>query len=205
MSNKRKPKSQTSVDWFMSNLLFTQKFHFETSLDIDTVVTRLHETAHERKGWRHPHPRFVLTSEKGDDLYWIDLRAKDKNQQYTISHATGSIESTANNGAIVRGEIRFGVVYFFLLIVSVLWMVFIFQFFGLTLPIWALIMVMIAPLFTFGHMFWKRNQLLKELEATVKPRMSDRTFEKLKHHEQDTEFEHLFTYDDTESKRYDQQ
>ncbi|GEM_PF-2812255 len=206
MSNKRKSAPQNSIEWFMSHLLFTQRFEFETSLDIDTVVERLNESAYEPKGWRHTLPRFKLKTEKQYDHYQFDLQAKDDRQQYTIAHATGSIDQTLDNGARVVGEVRFGVVYFFLLGLSVLWMIFIFQFFGLRIPPWMLALVMSAPLFTFGHMFWKRYHLLKDIRETITPRMSDRNFDKLKRQDAtDDAINDDLLYLDNESQRYDEQ
>jgi len=206
MSNKRKTTSRNPVHDFMDNLLFMQSFDFETSVDVDTVIERLQESSRERKGWRHPYPRFELTTENAYDHHLFDLKAKDNNQQYTIVHATGAIEPTAQDGTVVSGEVRFGVVYFFLLGVSVVWMLFIFQFFGLALPPLLLGLVMLAPLSTFVHMFWKRRGLLKDIEESIKPRMSDRKFDKLKRQDTDADdVEPYLSEYESESLRYDQQ
>lgn len=203
MSKKRDDTPRNPIEWFMSNLLFTQSFEFETSVDIHTVVERLHEKSHERN-WRQSYPRFVLTTEPRHDHYWFDLRAKDDRQKNTIIHATGSIESTAQDGALLSGELRFGVVYFFLLGVSVLWMFFIFQFFGLRMPSWMLIIVMAGPALTFGHMFWKRHHVLKDIRESITPRMTDRNFEKLKRQDLD-ETDPTLVDDEDESQTYGRQ
>jgi len=207
MTRKRKTKPRNFISVFMDNLLFTQTFTFETSVDEAAVIARLHESSRQRKGWRHAHPLFVLTTEDAIDHHRFDLRAKDNNQRYTIAHATGVIEATSQGGTTVSGEIRFGVVYFFLLGITVLGMFFMFQYFGFSLSTELLALVMISPLFTFGHMFWKRHYVLKDIRQAIQPRMSDRQFDKLKRSEATIESEHdyLFADDDGESVRYDGQ
>jgi hypothetical protein len=212
MTPKRKPKSNSLIDVFFNNILFVKRYTFETPLHMYTVMTRLHELSDEKHGWLSRKSRFIVESEESHEHYVFDIRAKDRRHQYTISHATGTAYSTDSNGAIIEGEIRFGVVYFFMLLLSVLWMFFVFQYFGLHFSMWILGFAMITPTFTFVHMFYKRKQLISKIQSAITPRMTDLPIVKSKRrkgiHEVYAELEREFGYrfdDSSEQADYDQQ
>lgn len=180
MSQKRKPKSNSLVDQFFNNVLFVKRYTFETSLPMYTVTNRLHELSDEQHGWLNNKSRYIVDSEDRYDHHTFEIRAKDRQQRYTITHAMGTVHSADHGGTVVEGEIRFGVVYFFLLMISILWLFFIFQYFGVQYPIWLMGLFMLSPTFTFVHMFRKRRQLIKSIQLAITPRMSDRNLSKSK-------------------------
>jgi hypothetical protein len=174
MTQKRKPKiSNTLIDKFFNNILFVQRYTFQTPVTMYTVMVRLHELSDEKHGWLNRKSRYIVESEDLYDHYEFDIRAKDRRHQYTISHTTGTVHSTDNEDIRIEGEIRFGVAYFFRLMLSLLWMFFIFQFFNLRLSTWMLWFIMITPMFSFVHMFRQRNQLIKKIQSAITPRLGD--------------------------------
>ena len=173
MSKKRKPKSNSLADIFFNNILFVKHYTFETPLPIYTVMERLHELSDEKHGWLNRKSRYSVASKDMVDYYELDIRAKDRRHQYTITHATGIVEFMEQDGTRIEGEIRFGVVYFFMLIVSVMWMFFVLQYFGLRFPLWLMGFMMITPTFTFIHMFYKRHQLINKMLSAITPRKNE--------------------------------
>ena len=175
MPQKRKAKSNKLVDQFFYNALFVKRFTFETSLPLYTVMERIVELKDEKQGWLNHRSRYAIDIEKLYEQSNFDIRARDRQQRYTITHATGIAYSSDKGGTVVEGEIRFGVVYFLMFILSILWLVFIFQYFDLGYFPWLAGFAMISPTFTFGHMFYKRQQVINSLQSAIKPRMSDST------------------------------
>lgn len=203
MSQKRKSQSKGFVDKFFHHVLFTQRFRFETSVSIDTVMRRLKDGFGQTYGsWSKTRARYMFTSERVDDQHHqIDMRARDKSLHYTIVHSVGSVEGD-DNGTVIVGEIRFGIAYLFLLGLSVLWIFFIFWLFNFYLSSWFMGLVMLPPLFTFVDMFWKRHKLLKDFKKAIEPRMSDRQFEKRKHRLEDHQTKHQLDEIDDGAQAY---
>jgi len=176
MTPKRKPKNQNPiVDQFFNNILFVKGYTFETSLPLQTVTERLYGLKDEKSGWLIRRSRYFIEIENLYGQANFDIRAKDRQHRYTITHATGTAYSSDNGGTVVEGEIRFGVVYFLMFMLSILWVVFIFQYFGLGFSAWLIGFALISPTFTFGHMLYKRQQLINSIQTAITPRMSDST------------------------------
>lgn len=174
MTQKRKPKiSNNLIDKFFNNILFVQRYTFQTPLHMFTVMTRLHELSDEKHGWLNRRSRYIVESEDFNDHYTFDIRAKSRRHQYTVSHAIGTVHLQDDDSIIVEGEIRFGVGYFFQLMLSVLWMFFVFQIFNLRLSPWMMGFIMITPMFSFMHMFRQRNQLINKIQSAITPRLGD--------------------------------
>ena len=212
MNPKGKFKPDSPIDQFFNNMLFVKRYEYQTPLPPDIALERLHELSDEMHGWLSRRPRYKVESQFVMDHHEFDIRVKDNSQSYTVVHASGFIHTHDYNQTTIAGEIRFGVVYFFLLILSILWMFFVFQFFNLQLSSWMLGLLMIAPSFTFVHMFYRRNQLMKKIQSAITPRMSDRTFDKPKRrkglHEIYAELEETygnFVIQESEQSHHDQQ
>lgn len=180
MTLKRKPNSNSLVDGFFNTILFVKRYTFETSLPIDIAMIRLYELSDEKHGWLNRKSRYTVESVQFNKDHEFDIRAKDRQHQYTITHATGLAHSTDTGDTLIEGEIRFGVVYFFMLMLSILWMFFVIQFVGVHLPIWMIAFLMIMPTFTFVHMIYKRNQLINKIQSAITPRFDDGKFDELK-------------------------
>lgn len=175
MTAKRKPKSNRLVDQFFYNALFVKRYTFETSLPVYTVMERLYELRNEKSGWLIRRSRYIIEFDDFHEPSYFDIRAKDRRNRYTITHATGTAYSSDSGGTIIEGDVRFGVVYFLMFMLSILWVVFIFQYFGLGFSSWLIGFALISPTFTFGHMFYKRRQLINSIQSAITPRMSDTT------------------------------
>lgn len=209
MSHKQKPKSNDFVDTFFNTILFNKRFRFETSVPIDVTMERLHELSGELHGWLYRKPRYVIKTKPMVDHYTVDIRAKDTRQQYTIAHSTATVHTDLNR-TVVEGEIRCGVVYLFLLILSILWMFFIFQVIPLRMPFLVISIALVFPIFNFVHMLHQRNRLFNKIQSAITPRLSDRTFTKSKLQnrasQNDAEWDAVFAvFDDDEHSDYDQQ
>jgi hypothetical protein len=211
MTQKRKPKPNGVVDQFFNTILFVQRYTFETSLPLYMVMNRLHELSDEKHGWLNKKSRYVVESEDRYDHHNFDIRAKDRQLRYTITHATGIVDPQDSGGVVIEGEIRFGVVYLFLLILSVLSTLFIFQYFGLYFPLWVLGLSMLTPTFTFVHMFYKRRQLIQKIKSAIIPTIADNLISQKRRkglHEIYAELGHDVDYladEPVEQANYDQQ
>lgn len=207
MTQKRKPKSNSPLDVLFDNVLFVKRYRFETSLPIDTTVDRLHELSHELHGWFYRKPRYVVNSTPMIDHIALDIRAKESRQHYTVAHTTAQLYSDQNT-TIIEGEIRFGIVYFVFMLLSVIWMFFLFQWARVQLPMWIVLFALAIPIYNFAQMIHHRNKLLNKIETAMTPRMSDRQFPPKKSHQRlhNQQDEHHYEDDHpSETSRYDQQ
>lgn len=207
MTQKRKPKSNSLLDVLFDNVLFVKRYRFETSLPIDTTVDRLHELSHELHGWFYRKPRYVVNSKPMTDHIALDIRAKESRQHYTVAHTTAQLYSDQNT-TVIEGEIRFGIVYFVFMLLSVIWMFFLFQWARVQLPMWIVMFALAIPIYNFAQMIHHRNKLLKKIETAMTPRMSDRQFPPKKSHQRlhnlQVEY-HNEDHEPSETSRYDQQ
>lgn len=202
---KRKPKSSNGIDQFFDILLFVKRYRYETSLPVPVATKRLNNLSLELRGWLIRKPHYQITSEYNYDHQKLDIRSKDSH--YTVVHSIMTL-TEQDDTTIVEGEIRIGVAYLFLMILSIIWLLLIFQLVAGFLPDWVIWLSMVVPFYNFVHVFYEHRRLFNNIKNAITPRFSDRAFEKAKSYqrlETDTTDAQLDYHNQSGKSRYDHQ
>lgn len=208
MNPKRKhtDSPQNPLQKLLYNLLFVRQFEFQTSVPAEICADRLTYLHKQTQGgfYRRKTRYNVDIHEDGFGAYDFDMRTKDRGM-YTIAQAVGEVIPQGMETTI-RGEVRFGAVYFFLVGISVLWTLFIMENMFFALPLFMTVLFLLSPLYTFWYMYKLRNKLLQEIETAVRPRyFEDRTARLSKRGQQMDDGLDMLLADETDQAYYDNQ
>lgn len=171
MSSKRKHQPESWIDYISHELLFLRHFEIQTSLSPEECAQQLVNMAAIKRGRFFPTSIYRIDLTPNFESYDFDIRARDgsRNQNTTI-HAYGEILPD-DAGCFIEGEVRFGKVYFILLLFSIAWIFFLLQMFGYFPPLF-LFIFLFSPLYTFWQMYRMRNKLLEDMEMLLRPDIS---------------------------------
>ncbi len=115
MDNSAQPGIHIRAPSWWGDLLFARPIMFESPLSPDEVAERIQHLSRASPAFFNSMSYSVKEFQQSDNTYRFDIRTQWRGTgvDYTASRIVGRFEAAGENGrTIIRGEARFGLVYY---------------------------------------------------------------------------------------------